>query len=162
VVSIEKIVLIGVLAAGAALAVALRRGGARGVMFAGAMAAGVYGIVLTVSMTAHIVDILSRWYIGRGYDGTSFGYDFRLYSLVLLGVLLTALGVRLVRAALRMSRGEPAGRSGALVAAGLATIVVVPLIPIQRFFAVPFSVLGAIVLLILALVKVEPDTTPHI
>jgi len=68
-------------AADAAATVALRRGGARGVMFAGAMAAGFYGIVLTVSMTAHIVDVLSRWYIGRGYDGTPLGYDFRLYSL---------------------------------------------------------------------------------
>jgi hypothetical protein len=124
-------------------------------VFAGAMAAAFYGIVLIVSMTAHIVDILSRWYVGRGYHGTPLGYDFRLYSLLLLGVLLATLGLRLVRSALRLSRGDPAGRSGALATAGLALIAVVPLIPIQRFFAVPLSVLGTLVMLILTRATVD-------
>jgi hypothetical protein len=49
---------------------------------------------------AHCIDILTRLAIGRGYDGSVFSYDFRVYSLFLLGLVLVGAGVQLLRALL--------------------------------------------------------------
>jgi hypothetical protein len=73
-----------------------------------------------------------------------------LYSLLLLGGILTACGVRLLRAAGALADGDARGRASAAVAATCALVLVLPLIPIQSFFAVPLSVLGTLVPLVLA------------
>jgi hypothetical protein len=147
---IDLVVLVCVVLGCIGFGVRVWRRGARRRLLAGAIAAGSYGIVLTVSMSAHIVDILSRWSVGQGYDGTLIAYDFRLYSLLLLGGILTACGVRLLRAAGALADGDARGRASAAVAATCALVLVLPLIPIQSFFAVPLSVLGTLVLLVLA------------
>jgi hypothetical protein len=147
---IDRVVLVSVVLGCIGLGVRLWRRGARRRLLASAIVAGSYGVVLTVSMAAHIVDILWRWYVGHTYAGTPLVYDFRLYSLLLLGVALIACGMSLLRAADALASGEVRGRGSAAAAAACALAIVLPLIPIQSFFAVPLSVLGALVLLLLA------------
>jgi hypothetical protein len=149
--SIDLAVLVCIVAGIAVMSVRTWRRGARRGRLAAAIAAAIYGVVLTVSMTAHNVDILSRWYIGERYDGTPLVYDFRLYSMFLLGAVLTVCGARLLQASAAIGSGDARGRSMAAWAAGCALTAVVPLIPIQSFFAVPLSVLGAGVMLLLLL-----------
>ena len=109
---------------------------------------GFLGLVLIVTLLAHNVDIASRLIVSRGHDGPAFGYNFRFYSLQLLGVVLIGCGVQLVRAAAGLGLGNPAARGSAMRTLALVLLVVVPLIPIQAFFAIPLSVLGAVALLL--------------
>ena len=146
---IDLVVLVGVIAASIAISLRLWRIGARGTRLMRAAATGSYGMVLAIAMSAHIVDILSRWHLGQRHDGTPLVYGFHLYSLLLLGTVLTALGLWLLRAAVSLATGDARGRSHALGATLCALAIVVPLIPIQAFFAVPLSVLGGVVLLLL-------------
>ncbi len=143
----DLLVLLGIVASTGYWLRLLRRRGLRGGRFAVAAAVALLGLVLIFTMTAHCLDVLSRLLIGAGYDGKAFVYDFRVYSLLLLGVVLIACGVRL----LRISLGTGAG-SGHTVTAVL--ILVAPLIPIQAFFAIPLTVLsGSVLLLILWLAE---------
>ena len=110
-----------------------------------AAATGPDGMVLAIAMSVDIVDILSRWHLGQRHDGTPLVMGFHLYSLLLLGTVLTALGLWLLRAAVSLATGDARGLfSHALGATLCALAIVVPLIPIQAFFAVPLSVLGGV------------------
>jgi hypothetical protein len=143
-----------------ALAVLLRRRGLRGRRLFSAWWVGFYGIVLVVTMAAHCIDVLSRLYVGRGYDGAAFTYNFRVYGLMLLGALLIACGARLLRSALEV--GQPdAARGTAARTTLLVLAVVAPLIPIHSFFAIPLTVLGALTLLVLAVAGVHPRARTH-
>ena len=60
-------------------------------------------------------------------------YDFRVYALLLLGVVLAALGTRLAVTAIGVARGEyPAWRSG-VTAAVVLLMVTLPLAPLDGF-----------------------------
>ena len=149
----DKIVLILIAIATLGLVAILRRRGARGAPLLIGAWVGFHCIVLTTMMAGHCFDIASRLYIGRGYDGTSITYNFRVYSLFLLGGLLIACGVELVRAALAIAAGAAGVRGRALRAASVALLVVVPLLPIQLFFALLHTVLAAVTLLTLAVAR---------
>jgi hypothetical protein len=142
-------VLVSIGISAPALAVLLRRRGLRRRRLFSAGWVGFYGVVLVVMMTAHCIDILSRLYVGKGYDGAAFTYNFRVYGLMLLGALLIACGVRLLRSALEVGHAD-AARGTAARTTLLVLAVVAPLIPIHSFFAIPLTALGALTLLVLA------------
>lgn len=135
----------------------LRRRGLRGRRLFTAGWLGFYALVLVVSMAAHSVDIVWRLFVGRGYDGAATAYDFRVYSLVLLGAVLIGFGVRLLMATRELGRGLASARSGAAWTTLLALAVVAPLIPIQPVFAIPLTVLSALTLLVLAWAGAPPE-----
>ena len=62
----------------------IRRRGALGAGFAVASAVAFLGLVLIVTMTAHCLDVLSRLAIGAAYDGSAFGYNFPLGTVLVL------------------------------------------------------------------------------
>jgi hypothetical protein len=133
----------------------LRRRGLRGGGLALSSAVAFLGLVLIVTMTAHCLDVLSRLAIGTGYDGLAFVYNFRVYSLLLLGVVLIACGLRLMRISLVIGARTPEIRGQAVGAVATVLILVAPLIPVQGFFAIPLTALSA-GLLVLVLWRVRP------
>jgi hypothetical protein len=136
----------------------LRLRGFRGGLFAAAAAVGFLGLTLIVTMTAHCLDVLSRLVIGTGYDGATFVYDFRTYSLLLLGTVLISVGVRLLRIASVV--GTSADVRGPALRALLAVLALVaPLIPIQAFFAIPLTAIAGVAML-LVLWRVHPVVRP--
>ena len=144
-----------------ALARLLWRCGMRGRRLFTTVWVGFYGLVLAIMMVAHCIDVLSRLYIGQGYDGAAFVYNFRVYALLLLGAALIGCGLRLLKTALDLSHGGAAARSGGVRTTLLVLAVVAPLIPIHSFFAIPLTALGALTLLLLvwATVPQEPQGT---
>lgn len=145
----------------------LWRSGARGIRYAVALNLCFLGLVLVATMTAHQVDILYKLSHGTTPQGAVFRYDFRGYSLLLLGVLLAAAGVFLLRAGGEIGRGAGSLRAARRIVVGVL-VLVVPLIPIQAFFAIPLSVIGGICVTLLLLSKrslavaqtVEPARSP--
>jgi hypothetical protein len=157
----DLVVLLGIVISTVWWTIRLRRRGLRGGRFAAAALVGFLGLALLFTMTAHNIDVLSRLVVGTGYDGAVFGYNFRTYSLLLLGSVLIAAGARLLSVSSsigtqRDARG-PAARVILIVLA-----LVVPLIPIHGFFAIPLSATaGAAMLLVLWRVSpVTPATDP--
>jgi hypothetical protein len=88
--------------------------------------------------------------VGTGYGGAAFVYDFRVYSLLLLGVVLIGTGIRLLYAAVGLSRRVPGARGTALRTLGIVLAIVAPLIPFQAVFAISLSVLSGFGLLLAA------------
>ena len=136
----------------------LRRRSARGGRYAAAAVVGFLGLTLVVAMTAHCLDVLSRLALGTGYDGAAFVYDFRTYSLLLLGAVLIAVGVRLLRVSSSIGTSTDA-RGPALRAILAALALVVPLTPIHGFFAIPLSAIAGVALF-LVLWRINPATRP--
>ncbi|HEV2736807.1 MAG TPA: hypothetical protein VGV85_18350 [Longimicrobiaceae bacterium] len=153
-------VLLSIAISTPALVVLLRRRGLRGRRLFSAGLVGFYGVVLVVTMTAHCIDIFSRLCVGKGYDGAAFTYDFRVYGLMLLGVLLIACGARLLRSALEAGHAD-AARGTAARTTLLVLAVVAPLIPIHSFFAIPLTALGVLTLVVLAFAGVRPRPRTH-
>ena len=140
--SISEIAVLLVIALGTVVFThRLWRMGARGWRYAVGWSLCFFGLVLVASMTAHIVEILLRLALGTTYPGPAFRYDFRAYSLLLFGVLLGTAGLFLFRLGGAIGRAG-GSRLAALRAVVVVLLLVVPLIPIQAFFAVPLSILG--------------------
>ena len=148
--SSDVVVLLAIALTTTVWVVRLWRRGVRGLRFAISAWLGFLGLVLIVALAAHCLDILSRLYAGASADGPVFTYNFRIYSLLLLGVMLIGAGINLLRAALGLSRGMASGRRSALRTLGLVVAIVLPLIPFQAFFAVPLGVLSAVTLPLVA------------
>jgi hypothetical protein len=77
-----------------------------------------------------------------------FVYDFRFYSLALLGVLLTAAGLMAATEAARLARGQRAAWRGSLSVWAAILAINLPLVLLQGFAAL-FTVLAALALLLL-------------
>jgi hypothetical protein len=120
----------------------LGRRQARGGRFLTASAVGFVGLALIATMVAHCIDVLSRLAVGTGHDGGPFTYNFRTYSLLLLGVALIASGAHLLRASLLMGASATGARADAV--RGLLTVLLLalPLVPIHGFFAIPLSAIA--------------------
>jgi hypothetical protein len=111
---------------------------------------GFFGLFLVLSMFAHTVEIL--WHVARGDTQTSgepWTYDFRAYSLLLLGAVLMAIGFGVLGASANLSRGRRNGRRASALLTLSALAVTLPLIPIQAFFGVLVSGLAGVTLLVL-------------
>lgn len=144
-------------AAAALFARALHRRGARGARLALASWLGFLGIFLVVMMSMHALVIIGMRALDRP-AGTPFGYDFRLYSLVLLAAVLGAQGVRLLGAARGVAAGVPGSRRAAASALGAVLALSAPLIPLQ-FFGVLLTALSVASLAALAAVR-APQPLP--
>ena len=70
-------------------------------------------------------------------------YDFRFYSLLLLGAVLVSLALLCILAAPGIARGEPNARRRALAASASLLAVNIPLMPLQGF-AVAFTAFAAV------------------
>lgn len=97
------------------------------------------GAMIAALGTAHLAAVVGRALAGKGSGpGGTFVYDFRFYSLMLLGVLLVAAGVTCLSSVRRLIRGDGGGRRVAVSATVVLLALNVPLMPIQGF-AVGFS-----------------------
>lgn len=124
------------LLATAAFAVAMRRRGARGRRLVAGTWVFFYGLFLAVMLSAHSLVILGLRLFERP-AGAPFVYDFKLYSLLLVGAAFITQGVRYVRAAGRLAAAaDGAARREALRASYVVLALAVPMIPIQFFGAV--------------------------
>jgi len=94
---------------------------------------------------AHLIAVTVR----ATSAGDSFVYDFRVYSLWMLGVLITIPGLVCLRLARPLARGAAPAWSAAFWSCLFALGVTVPLIPLQKFAWLPvaFSVVGVAALL---------------
>ena len=146
--SIDLAVLISIVLLTAYWTRLLWRRDARGRILVSALAAAFLGIVLVATMTAHTLDVLSRLWIGTTYQGGTFPYSFRAYSLFLLGAVLIAAGTQLLGASLGLASASERAYRGALMWIAITLLLVLPLVPIQRFFAIPLSVLAGVVMLL--------------
>jgi hypothetical protein len=101
------------------------------------------GLVASLG-TAHLLAVVGRALAGKGSGpGGTFVYDFRFYSLVLLGVLLLGASVACVTAVRSLARGEAAGRRVTCSAAVMLLALNVPLMPIEGF-ATGFTVFALV------------------
>jgi hypothetical protein len=126
------------------------RRGLRGGRLAVVTFAMFYGLAVISALGMHCVDLLYGWSHGLTSFGTGkpFGWDWRMYSLMLFGVLLVWLGARCLRSALRMGEGDERARGEFLRLVGVALLIVVPIVPIHSFFgwiASGFSVIAVLV-----------------
>jgi len=112
------------------------------------------GALIASLGSAHTIAV-----IGRALRGPSFVYNFRLYSLVLLGSCQIAGGLRCLSTSWRVACGDARARKAALTATMLLLIVNVPLIPIQGFAGA--TSLIAVVTLI-TLIATGPRFVPHV
>ena len=129
------------------------RRGLRGGRLAVVTVAMFYGLAAIIALSMHTLDVL----YGYSHRNTSFAtgkpftWDWHTYSLLLFGVLMVWFGAQCVRLALRLGRGETAARTEFLRLASVILIVMLPLIPIQAFFAVVAAGLSVIALLVVGL-----------
>jgi len=101
------------------------------------------GALIGLLGVAHTVAV-----IGRALRGPTFEYNFRLYSLVMLGVSLIAGGLCCLSTSWNVARGDARAWKTALAATTLLLVVNAPLMPIQGF-ATGFSAFLVVTLLTL-------------
>ena len=148
---IDQFVLVFILLGISAYSIHLWRRGARRLRFFVGAWLAFYGIVLTLMMVAHSVDILYKTYMGGvARDGSPWAYNFHMYALHLLGGVLVWQGAKCLCAAQSISAGGYLYNQEALQATIVTLIVVVPLFPIQTFFTILLTVLSTVNLLVLA------------
>jgi hypothetical protein len=83
---------------------------------------------------AHFFGVVGRALQGKGLHGAqAFTYDFRFYSLVMLGLLLVVPGALCLRSARGLTKGEAAAWNNAFWSSIVLVVINGPLIPIQRF-----------------------------
>jgi hypothetical protein len=127
-------------------AVRFRRRGARGRQFAGATLLGFSGATLTTMLAAHNAEIVYRL-LGNPLDTMPpLKYDFRSYSLLLVGVLLMVQGGRVLRAAAAVGRGDAVAHRVALRAGLVVLAIGAPIIPIHVFFGPITTALAILVI----------------
>jgi hypothetical protein len=103
------------------------------------------GALIASLGSAHTIAV-----IGRALRGPSFVYNFRLYSLVLLGTCQMAGGLRCLSTSWRVTRGDARAWKSALAATMLLLIVNVPLIPIQGFAGATSLIAGVTLITLIA------------
>jgi hypothetical protein len=92
------------------------------------------GLVILVLMGLHLAAVIGRAVSGLGFGGAArFAYDFRFYSLLLLGVVIIIPGLVFVTHARRLTEGDPEAWKHALWAGGVLLLINIPLVHIQAF-----------------------------
>lgn len=115
-----------------------------------------YGLLLVAMMVAHSAEILYRAYTGgTTIEDSAWAYDFRTYSLHLLGAVLIWQGITVIRSVLALSAGSPVSSPQVTRAVWVTLAVVSALIPIQVFFGVLLTSLSVISLVVLAVAREE-------
>ena len=127
--------LVAIIGATIWFAVAAGRRGARVLAAVGAVTFFCGALIAFLGL-AHTLAV-----IGEAFSRPpAFEYDFRLYSLVMLGVSLIAGGLRCLSTSWNVARGDARAWKAALTATILLLVINVPLMPIQGF-AVAFTAL---------------------
>ena len=126
------------------------RCGLRGGQLAVVAFAMFYGLAVIAALGMHCLDVLYglTHRLKSFGTGKTFGWDWHTYSLLLFGVLMIWLGAQCVRRALRMGHGDTSARTEFLRLAAVMLLIVLPIIPIQPFFAVVGTALSVIALLV--------------
>ena len=129
------------------------RRGLRGGRLAVVTFAMFYGLSVIVALSMHNLDVLYAWSHRLTSFGTGkpFAWNWHTYSLLLFGVLMVWLGVRCLRAALRMGRGDASAHAEFLRLVVLLLAIVLPIITIQPLFGGIGSVLSTIALIVVGL-----------
>jgi hypothetical protein len=117
--------------------------------FAGALVSTL-GLAHTVAVTTGAIN--------RGLQH-QFVYSFHFYSVVLLGVLLITVGFMATIETARLAQGNRAAWRASLSISTAILAINLPLVPLQGF-AVLFSVLAALELLLLAGTRRQFDAEP--
>ena len=90
------------------------------------------GLLSTGFISIHLVSVIGRAAEGKGFGGeAAFAYDFRFYSLILLGVVVFVPAVICVMNARKLTTGDPDAWYRVLVASGMLALINLPLMPIQ-------------------------------
>ncbi|HEX2191254.1 MAG TPA: hypothetical protein VHG51_20255 [Longimicrobiaceae bacterium] len=141
----------------------LVRQGVRGRALASATWSFFFGLFVAVMLSLHALVVLGLRVFERA-PGAPFVYDFRLFSLLLLAGVLVPQGVRCLRAAPGLARGEGAAWRDALRATCVVAAVGLALVPLQ-FFGLVLTAMGAVSLALLLVarpaaprLRVEPPT----
>ena len=148
-------------------AAAVWRRGMRGRRLALSVWVFFFGLFLAVMLSMHDLVILGLRIFERP-AGQPFVYDFHLYSLLLLGVVLISQGLRLLRAAFPLAEGCPNARRDTIRATLIVLALAAALIPIQFFgFVLTAGSLVTLVAVRLLLPKgaraaAAPTTSPEI
>lgn len=131
--------------------IAMWRRGVRGRRLAVGVWVFFFGLFLTVMLAMHDLVILGLRIFERP-AGQPFVYDFHLYSLLLLGVVLIFQGWKILRASRPLADGHPDARRETLRATFIVLGLAAALIPIQFFGFVltagSLVTIGAVVLLL--------------
>jgi hypothetical protein len=125
-------------------AVRARKRGARALATVGAVAFFSGALIASLG-GAHTLAV-----VGRALRRPSFVYDFRLYSLVLLGVCQITGGVRCLSTSWSLVRGSAGAWKAALAATAWLLIVNVPLVPITGFAGLPALLASATLITLIA------------
>lgn len=92
------------------------------------------GLLTVGFITLHLIAVLGRAGSGRGFGGDAlFTYDFRFYSLLLLGIVIIVPGLVCLRLARRLTEGDMSAWTSALWASGALLLINGPLMPLQGF-----------------------------
>jgi len=92
------------------------------------------GLVVLGLMALHLAAVIGRAISGQGFGGAAhFAYDFRFYSLLLLGLVIIIPGLVFVMHARRLTEGDAEAWRRALWASGALLLINIPLVPIQAF-----------------------------
>jgi len=92
------------------------------------------GLVIVALMSLHLAAVIGRAFSGQGFGGEArFAYDFRFYSLLLLGVVIIIPGLIFVMHARRLTEGDAGAWKRALWASGVLLLINIPLVQIQAF-----------------------------
>jgi hypothetical protein len=92
------------------------------------------GLVILGLMALHLAAVVGRAVSGQGFGGEArFAYDFRFYSLLLLGVVIIIPAVVFVMHARRLTEADAEAWKRALWASGALLLINVPLVRIQAF-----------------------------
>ena len=109
-----------------------------------------YGVGLTAMLAAHCADVIYNVALANAsvINGSRFAYDWRTYSLLLFGGVITDRGVRILRAVRRYSAGDTTPRAEILRHAGVVLAVTLPTIPIHAFFGTIMTVWSSLALVV--------------
>jgi hypothetical protein len=105
------------------------------------------GLLITVMGLAHLYGVFVTA-TNKGY-----AYDFRLASLVLVGIALAFGGALCLSAVRGLVRGQRTAWGRALIGTLLLLLVLVPLIPMQPDMAPGLSVLAAVNLIVVLVAR---------
>lgn len=112
-----------------------------------------FSVLITGVTTAHIVGVVARRILlhvsGRAAgepDLTYLGihYDFRLYGLILMGVVLLFQAVPWMAAAPALTGGSQKAWNRAIRSLAFIALVVIPLLPLQPVFSAAFLGFSAV------------------
>ena len=108
------------------------------------------GLLFTALISVHVGTIVTRAFQGKGVgDESQFHYNFRFYSLMLLGFAIVLPSITCVVHVRRLTEGNRCSWQTVVKSHLMLLAIALPLFPIQRGFSIGFSVFSLVSLLTL-------------